>query len=154
MAVEVAVSSNKVLWYKFSSIWKICVIFNQKMESKNKKMTKSLPKHYVFFVLLLLCFEISCSSKLLIGGRESFENDRGFWWMWPWMLVRTWQHCESSGHRQYTQYSWRESSRLIRQNGGSVLLVNVVENWDAVLASPRPWQSPDCIPIVGAVLSL
>jgi len=49
------------------------------MESKNKKMTKSLPKHYVFFVLLLLCFEISCSSKLLIGGRESFENDRGFW---------------------------------------------------------------------------
>ena len=62
--------------------------------------------------------------------------------------------AESSGHRQYTLYSWRESSRLIRQNGDSVLLVNVVENWDAVLASPRPWQSPDCIPIVGAVLSL
>jgi hypothetical protein len=34
-------------------------------------MTKSLPNHYVFCFLLLLCFEISGSSKFLIGGRES-----------------------------------------------------------------------------------
>jgi hypothetical protein len=41
-------------------------------------MSKSLPKHYDFCFLLLLCFEISRSSKFLIGGCESFENGRGF----------------------------------------------------------------------------
>ena len=46
-----------------------------------------------FCFLLLLCFEISCSTNFLIGGREIFENGRSFWRMWPWMLVRTWQHC-------------------------------------------------------------
>jgi hypothetical protein len=49
-------------------------MFNPKMERRNIKMTKSLPKQYVFLFLLFLCFEISCSSKFLIGGRESFER--------------------------------------------------------------------------------
>jgi hypothetical protein len=36
-----------------------------------------------FCFLLLLCFEISCSTNFLIGGREIFEIGRSFWRMWP-----------------------------------------------------------------------
>jgi hypothetical protein len=59
-------------------------MFNPETESRNKKMAKSLPKQYVFVFLLLLCFKLSCSNKFFfIGGRESLENGRGFWLMWP-----------------------------------------------------------------------
>jgi hypothetical protein len=41
------------------------------------------------------------AANFLIGGRESFENARTFFWrMWPWMLVRTWQHCYLGTERE------------------------------------------------------
>jgi hypothetical protein len=47
-------------------------------------MTKSLPKHYVFFVVFY-CYALKyqAAANFFIGGRESFENGRGFWRMWP-----------------------------------------------------------------------
>jgi hypothetical protein len=59
-------------------------MFNPKMEARNKKMTKSLPKHYVFLVFNCCCaLKYYAVAKLLLGGRISFENGRGFWQMWP-----------------------------------------------------------------------
>ena len=54
VAVKVAVSSNKVLWYKFSSIWKICVIFNQKRRAKIKKWLNPFPS-IMFFLFCCCC---------------------------------------------------------------------------------------------------
>ncbi len=49
------------------------------MESKNIKMTKSLPKHYVFFVFYCCCaLKYHAAANFLIGGRESLKNGRGF----------------------------------------------------------------------------
>jgi hypothetical protein len=57
-------------------------MINPKMESRNKKMTKSLTKHcFCCCFLLWLCFEISCKGRE-IGGRESLKNGRIFWQMW------------------------------------------------------------------------
>jgi hypothetical protein len=56
-------------------------MFNPKMESINKEMTKSTPKHNVF--LLFLCFENIMQQLIFLGGNESFENGPGFWRMWP-----------------------------------------------------------------------
>jgi hypothetical protein len=52
------------------------------MESRNKKMTKSLPKHCVFFYCGC-ALKYHAGANFLIGGHESFENGRGFWQMWP-----------------------------------------------------------------------
>jgi hypothetical protein len=53
-------------------------MFNPKMEARNKKMTKSLPKHYVFLVFNCCCaLKYYAVAKLLLGGRISFENGRG-----------------------------------------------------------------------------
>ena len=56
VAVEVAVSSNKVLWYKSSLILKICVMFNPKMESRNKKWQNPSPNimYSWFFIDVVL----------------------------------------------------------------------------------------------------
>jgi hypothetical protein len=60
-------------------------MFNPKMESRHKKMTKSLPKHYVLFFIFYCCCALKypAAANFLIGGRESFENGSGFWQMWP-----------------------------------------------------------------------
>jgi hypothetical protein len=56
----------------------------QKWRAEIKKMTKSLPKHYVFLVFYCCCaLKYHAAANFLIGGRESFENGRGFWQMWP-----------------------------------------------------------------------
>jgi hypothetical protein len=59
-------------------------------------MTKSLPKHYVFYCCCALKYH--AAANFLIGSRESFENGRGFWRMWPRMIVRTLQHCLSHSY--------------------------------------------------------
>ena len=46
-------------------------------------------------------------------------------------------------------YSWKV---WYRHNGGAVLLVNVFLKLSS--PAPTPWQSPDCIPIVGSAKSL
>jgi hypothetical protein len=76
-------------------------------------------------------------------------------------LTENWEYLPAVPVRQQAGYlpyrHGRPGGRRLRAELWSPsvytiqLLVNVVENWDA---SPRPWQSPDCIPIVGAVLSL
>jgi hypothetical protein len=50
------------------------------VESRNKKMAKSLPNHYVFcFVFYCCCaFKYHAAANFFIGGCESFENGRGF----------------------------------------------------------------------------
>jgi hypothetical protein len=51
-------------------------MFNPKMESRNKKMTKSLLKHCFFgFLIVVICFALKyhAAENFLIGGRESFE---------------------------------------------------------------------------------
>jgi hypothetical protein len=50
-------------------------MFNPKMERRNKKMTKSLPKHYFYCCCAL---KYHAAANFLIGGQESFENGRGF----------------------------------------------------------------------------
>jgi hypothetical protein len=37
------------------------------MKSRNKKMTTSLPRHYVYLFFMLLCFEISGSGKFFVA---------------------------------------------------------------------------------------
>jgi hypothetical protein len=64
-------------------------MFNPKIESRNKKVTKSLPKYYVFFVFYCFCaLKYHAHNHNFLkgrpkGGRESFKNGRGFWRMWP-----------------------------------------------------------------------
>jgi hypothetical protein len=57
-------------------------------------MTKSLPKHYVFFCFFHCCCALKyhLAANFLIGSRESFENGRWFLANVAGMLVRTWQH--------------------------------------------------------------
>ncbi len=46
-------------------------MINPKMESRNKKMAKSLPKHCVFLFFCGVCaLKYHARSKFLIGGRE------------------------------------------------------------------------------------
>ncbi len=69
--------ANLVKFRKFV----LCLSKNGEQKYKNDKIP---PQTVCFFLFLLfLCFELSCSSKLLIGGRESFENGRDFSRMWP-----------------------------------------------------------------------
>jgi hypothetical protein len=59
-------------------------MFNQKMESRNKKITKSLSQTLCFFVYYCCCaLKYNAAANFLIDGRESFENGRSFWRMWP-----------------------------------------------------------------------
>ena len=90
-------------------------------------------------------------SGVTVCGRIFSPAAEFFWLNWPRSPGRAWQQWSSG---QWLSIQYTIQLKRVLQNGGSVLLVNVVENWDAFLASPRPWQSPDCIPIVGAVLSL
>jgi hypothetical protein len=56
---------------------------NPKMESRKiKKITKSIPKHYVFFCYCC-ALKYLAAANFLIGSSESFENGRGFWRMRP-----------------------------------------------------------------------
>jgi hypothetical protein len=62
-------------------------MFNLKLESRNK-ITKSLPKYYVFCFLLFLCFELSSSTNFLGGPKVAVKDSKmamvfGFWRMWP-----------------------------------------------------------------------
>jgi hypothetical protein len=69
-------------------------MFNPNMESRNKKNVKIPPQTLSFFVYYCSCaLKCHAAANFFIGGRESFEKGRGFWLMWPLMLVRTWQHC-------------------------------------------------------------
>ena len=51
-------------------------------------------------------------------------------------------------------YSWKEGTLVYRQNGGAVLLVNVFVKLSSPAPTREPWQSPDCIPIVGSAKPL
>jgi hypothetical protein len=51
-------------------------------------------------------------------------------------------------------YSWKEGTLVYRQNGGAVLLVNVFVKLSSPAPTRDPWQSPDCIPIVGSAKPL
>jgi hypothetical protein len=78
--------TNLVEYRKFVSCW------IQKWRAEIKKWQNPSP-NIMFFVFYCCALKYHAAGNLLIGGRESFENGPGFWRMWPWMLVRTWQHC-------------------------------------------------------------
>jgi hypothetical protein len=49
------------------------------MESRNKKNDKIPPQTLCFFVFYCCCaLNFHAAANFLIGGRESFENGRGF----------------------------------------------------------------------------
>jgi hypothetical protein len=37
----------------------------------------------MFFLILLCALKYHTAEKIFLGGRESFENGRGYWQMWP-----------------------------------------------------------------------
>ena len=85
---------------------------------------------------------------------EFFLSRRIFWSVWPYYLEGG---CVYYGTAETVRLqsvcSWKEGTLhgvKYRQNVGVV-----GERFcEAVLSSPHPWQSPDCIPIVGSVKAL
>ena len=70
-------------------------------------MTKPLPKHYIEKLKMAVVFG-ECVRECLSGpGNTEY-------------LPAVGSRQDYLPYRQYTLYSWRESSRLIRQNGGVV----------------------------------
>jgi hypothetical protein len=54
------------------------------MESKNKKNDKIPPQTLCFFGFYCCCaLKYHAGENFLKGDRESLENGRGFWQMWP-----------------------------------------------------------------------
>ncbi len=52
-------------------------MFNPKMESRNKKISKSLPKPYVSFVYCCCALKYHGAVKCLIGGHEVVFGECG-----------------------------------------------------------------------------
>ena len=116
--------------------------------------------------LLLVAFP----SALPIGGERSDVST-----LYSYVV---WRHAgTAAGHTPYTQTrtgpagrssvlpSWDWELRSVYTIQPNRVLAVLIETkwrisvvseccWEAVLASPRPWQSPDCIPIVGSVKPL
>jgi len=89
-AAKVAVSGHVVLWSKFRCKNWTCQTFHHKKDTVCKKCHNISPQQYI---LLMFSLKACTAANFLMGGRERSQNGGVFWWMWPWRLVRTWQHC-------------------------------------------------------------
>ncbi len=98
--MKVAVLAIRCCDTNLVKFWKFVKCLIQKWRAE--KNDKIPPQTLCFFCHCCCALKYHAAANFFIGGRESFEKGRGFWRMWPCMLVRTWQHwcavfCRATG---------------------------------------------------------
>ena len=89
VVVKVAVDGHWLLDSNSAKFSKFSQLFSKKLRPESKKWYNPSNNIRLYCCCTLKSWAVA---NFLMGGREKSRNGRGFWWMWPWILLRTWQH--------------------------------------------------------------